>query len=120
MRVEVRASNIPISEPLALHITKRLDFALRRYAGRIDHVLVRLVDLNGPKGGVDKRCSITAQLASPSEKVLVAAVDSDAYVAVSQATARLDSRISRAIRRVRTLSTKASRLEDAQRRTSHA
>lgn len=101
MKIEVRASNVPISEPLALHIMKRLDFALRRYAERIDHVIVRLVDLNGPKGGADKRCTLSAQLVSPVEKLIVVATDADAYVAVNQAAARLDSRTTRAIRRSR-------------------
>lgn len=101
MKIEVRASNVPISEPLALHIVQRLKFALRRYASRVEHVVVRLVDLNGPKGGPDKRCTLSAQLSSPGERLLAAAIDADAYVAVSQAAARLDARASRVIRRAR-------------------
>jgi hypothetical protein len=37
----------------------RLSFALRRFEHRVRHVTVRLVDLNGPKRGIDSRCSIT-------------------------------------------------------------
>ncbi len=62
-------------------------------------IVVRLVDLNGPKGGVDKRCRIAAELSARVPGVLVEATDADAYVAVSQAAARLDERVTRALAR---------------------
>jgi ribosomal subunit interface protein len=100
MRIEVRVSNVPISEALALHIQRKLEFALRRHAARFEVVTVRVVDLNGPKGGLDKRCTMTARLSSPVESLIAEATDADAYVAVSQAAARLETRASRAIDRV--------------------
>ncbi|MBX3193073.1 MAG: HPF/RaiA family ribosome-associated protein [Labilithrix sp.] len=100
MKLEVRSSNVPISEALHAHIARRFDFALRRLAGRVDRALVRLVDLNGPKGGPDKRCRIEARLSS-ARSVIVEATDADAYVAVSQATARLEERVARALTRQR-------------------
>lgn len=90
--------NVPISEPLQQHIERRLAFAFRRHAARVDHVVVRLVDLNGPKGGPDKRCMMVAQLSS-AEVVIAEATDADAYAAVSLAAARLDSRATRILRR---------------------
>ena len=99
MRIEVRVSNVPISESLALHIQRKLEFALRRHVARFDVVTVRVVDLNGPKGGLDKRCTMTARLASPVENLIAEATDADAYVAVSQAAARLETRAQRVIDR---------------------
>ncbi|MCW5817645.1 MAG: HPF/RaiA family ribosome-associated protein [Labilithrix sp.] len=101
MRIEVRASNVAISEALALHIRRKLELALRRHAVRVEDVVVRLVDQNGPKGGPDKRCTMSAHLSSPVESVLAAATDADAYVAVGHAAARLGARATRAIRRDR-------------------
>jgi ribosomal subunit interface protein len=96
MKIEVRASNLTVSEALEAHILRKLDFALRRFAAGVDRVVVRLVDLNGPKGGLDKRCRIAAHLSAPAPSVIVEAVDADTYVAVSQAAARLDARVAHA------------------------
>jgi putative sigma-54 modulation protein len=99
MNIEVRASNVQISEALASHIERKIDFALRRFAGRVERVVVRLVDLNGPKGGPDKRCKMAARLSAPAPSVIVEAIDGDAYAAVSQAASRLDERVARTLAR---------------------
>jgi putative sigma-54 modulation protein len=101
MKIEIRGSTVPISEALEEHILRKLDFALRRFADRLDRVVVRLVDLNGPKGGIDKRCRIAARLMSPVPSVIVEATDADAYMAVSQAAARLEERVARTLSKQR-------------------
>ncbi len=100
MMIDMRSSNLPISEALREHILRRLDFAMRRVASRVSRVVVRLVDVNGPRGGPDKRCRIIAHLA-PTGSIMVEATDADAYAATSQATNRLDDRITRALARLR-------------------
>lgn len=101
MIIEVRGSTVPISEALEEHILRRLDFAMRKFDGRIERVVVRLVDLNGPKGGPDKRCRVEARLLSRSQSLVVEAIDADAYAAVSQAVARLDERVARTLSKQR-------------------
>jgi putative sigma-54 modulation protein len=96
MNIELRSSNLPISEALREHVSRRIDFAVRRFASRIDRIVVRLVDVNGPRGGPDKRCRIIARL-SPAGSVIVEATDADVYVAASQAAIRLDERVARAL-----------------------
>ncbi len=110
MKIELRSSNVPISAALREHALRRLDFALRRFASRVEEVVVRLVDVNGPKGGPDKRCRIVVRFAT-SGSVLVEATEADAYCAVSQAAMRLDERVARAItrRRPRPLATRRGR-----------
>ena len=49
----------PVLREFAL---RRLSFAVRRFTGRIRRVLVRLVDVNGPRRGVDSQSTITADL----------------------------------------------------------
>jgi ribosome hibernation promoting factor len=95
-KFDLRSQHLPISEALREHIARRLDFALRRFARRVGGVVVRLVDLNGPKGGPDKRCRIVARL-EPAQSLVVEATDPDLYVAVSQAALRLDGRVARAL-----------------------
>ena len=98
--LDLRSPNVPISVALREHVVRRLDFAVRRFAHRIARVVVRIVDVNGPRGGPDKRCRIVAHLEG-AQTALVEATDSDAYVAVSQAALRLDERVSRALTRRR-------------------
>ena len=97
---DLRSPNLPISVALREHVARRLDFAIRRFSHRVERVIVRIVDVNGPKGGPDKRCRIIARLEG-ADVVLVEATDADAYVAVSQATLRLEERVSRALTRRR-------------------
>lgn len=101
MKIDVRGSTVPISYALEEHIRRRLAFALRRFAGKVERVVVRLVDLNGPKGGPDKRCRISAQLMTHGPTVMVEATSADAYLSVSQAAARLDERVARTLARQR-------------------
>ena len=96
--IDLRSSNLDISVALREHVVRRLDFAIRRFAHRIDKVVVRIVDVNGPKGGPDKRCRMVAHYEGP-HALLVEATDSDAYVAVSQAAIRLEERVARALTR---------------------
>lgn len=68
-----------ISEP---HLRARLEQVLQRFSHRIHRLVVRLSDENGPKGGVDQRCTISLELddgtrihASGRAEAIAAAVD---------------------------------------------
>lgn len=100
MMIDLRSSNLPISEALREHVERRLDFAFRRVARHVSRIVVRLVDVNGPKGGHDKRCRMIAHLPRTGS-VVVEATDADIYAAASQAAIRLDERVARALARVR-------------------
>jgi putative sigma-54 modulation protein len=58
MKVSLRIRGASPDRDLEERVQKRALLALGRFSNRITHVLVRLDDLNGPKGGIDKRCSI--------------------------------------------------------------
>src|SRR5688572_32685444 len=51
-----------IAPQLREYAERRLAFSLRRFQQHIRNVRVRLVDLNGPKRGIDARCSVIAEL----------------------------------------------------------
>ena len=51
-----------VSEGLHDFITRRLHFVLGRFAREIERVTVRVGDLNGPRGGTDKRCHMEVKL----------------------------------------------------------
>lgn len=95
MRIIIRPSNWP--QPGADFVQRRLEFALGRFAGRIRSLQVRLSDVNGPRGGRDKKCLIAVRLTSPSRIVIVEDVDADETVVVCRATERVARAVARAV-----------------------
>lgn len=92
MRIDIRPLNDPITESDRRFIERRLQFALGRFGGRVQRVLVRLEDLNGPRGGLDQRCHIEARVARHG--VLVVDVrDTELEPAVSRAADRIGRRV---------------------------
>lgn len=98
MRTSVRASGFEVSEALRSYVERRLLFALARFGGRIKSVTVRFVDLNGPRGGVDKRCRMLARLV-PRGDVRVEKTDGDLYAAIDRAAERLGQSVAREMAR---------------------
>ena len=98
MQVEIRGREIYITKTLRGHIERRLGFALRRFSRCIRKVLVRVRDLNGPKGGVDKDCHV-AVIVSPSTTVIAEASDSNVYVAVDQVADKASRSVARQLKR---------------------
>lgn len=63
MDLDIRVRHHAIGDPQAAreHIAGRLRGALRRLGRRLAWVVVHLDDVNGPRGGSDKRCVVRAQ-----------------------------------------------------------
>lgn len=93
----VNAQLKPEQEPL---IQRHIDFALRKVRHRIGSLVVRLEDLNGPKGGLDKRCQIEAY-PWRSGMLLAQATDTDFVPAVKRAAERLARQVLEQMRRRR-------------------
>ena len=83
MKLEVRWKSTQKSQALRNHVLRRSRFAFRPSAGRLRRVVVRLEDLNGPKGGVDKRC--TVEVSGSFGTRITEARDVDLFVAVDRA-----------------------------------
>ena len=81
MQFEIRGRDISITEALRDHIERRLRFALDRFTTRIKQVHVTLVDLNGPRGGIDKCCKLAISL-DRSSTIVVESHASEVYVAI--------------------------------------
>ncbi len=58
MRIEIRWKGTPRRHALDEYTKERARFALGRFADHLEKVRVRLEDVNGPRGGLDKRCVI--------------------------------------------------------------
>lgn len=86
MVLDIRCNGLKTSEAIREHTERRLHFALGRFPF-VSRATVRLGDVNGPRGGIDKCCRITLSLAG-GNRVTIEDVDRDLYVAVDRATER--------------------------------
>jgi ribosomal subunit interface protein len=102
MSIEIRSRDFSVTDAMREHVKRRLGFALDYFAinrfRKVRRVIVRLGDLNGPKGGDDKFCRITAEVGHGT--VVVENVDSNLYSAISRATRRLALKASRKLSRL--------------------
>jgi ribosomal subunit interface protein len=100
MNIEVRGTAMAITVALREHATRRLLFALSRFAPRLRRIEVRLDDINGPRGGVDKRCRVAIGVRAGAALV-VEQVDSDMYAAIARAADRAGRAVDRSLARGR-------------------
>jgi len=96
MRILIRmpAGLSPSLAPLA---RRRLEFALGRFGARVRSLTVRLADLNGPRGGLDKHCLVAIRLTSPRRLIVVEDTDAEAEVAIGRAADRAARTVARAV-----------------------
>jgi len=101
MNLEVRGVNLPLTDAVIGHVEHRLGAALRRFARRVRAVTVRVADINGPRGGADKRVEVEVDLEG-SGAVRVAQSDADVYNAVTRVSHRVKQTVSRSLERFQT------------------
>ena len=94
----IRAGQVDTADALREYAERRLSFVLRRFAHRVRHVMFRLVDENGPRRGVDSRCSITADLVD-GRRIFVEASAAWPFAAIASAAHRLNAAIRRELGR---------------------
>ncbi|HQQ76186.1 MAG TPA: HPF/RaiA family ribosome-associated protein [Thermoanaerobaculia bacterium] len=100
MAINVRGYGMHVSRKIRRLVDRRVSFELSRFGGQVKAVTVNLEDLNGPRGGIDKRCSMQANLA-PGGMVRVEKTDSELRVAIGRTAARLAHAVARALERRR-------------------
>ena len=100
MKIEVRFRGLEASEALRHHVVRRLHFHLGRFGQAVTVASVRIGDVNGPRGGIDKRCQISVQ--GPALGSLrIVELSADPYAAVDAATERLGRSVARGLDRGR-------------------
>ena len=100
MQIDIQAHNFPLTDALHSHIKRRLYFALSAKDDHIQRVLVRLSDINGPRGGADKCCHIQVMLPLLPD-VVVEDTETDLYVAIDRAADRAGRTVRRRLARRR-------------------
>ncbi len=100
MQIEIQARNFNLTEALCNHTERRLGFALSARDDHIQRIIVRLSDINGPRGGVDKHCHIQVVLAHMPD-VVIEDTEADMYAAIDRAADRAGRTVARRLARQR-------------------
>ena len=87
MQTNIQARGFSLTDALETHVHNRIGFTFLHASNRVHRVHVRLSDLNGPRGGVDKRCLVEVRLEG-LPVVIVEDVQSDMYTAIDRAVGR--------------------------------
>jgi ribosome-associated translation inhibitor RaiA len=90
-------------------LTQAIQAAIRRETAQLADVdgahrlQVRLFDVNGTRGGIDKGCLVTLHLSRERRVIVATELDSDLYRAIPSAFDKLRRALGSAVRRTRSL-----------------
>ena len=87
MQITIQAHGFPLTDSLEKHIQDRIRFTFSRVTNRVRRVVVTLSDINGPRGGVDKRCLIEVRI-DRLFSIVIQDVQNDLYIAIDRAAGR--------------------------------
>jgi len=100
MQIDMQARNFSLTKALRNHIKRRLGFALSSRDDHIQRIVVRLSDINGPRGGEDKCCHIQVVLPHLPD-VVIEDTEADLYAAIDRAVDRAGRTVGRRLVRHR-------------------
>lgn len=100
MKIDIRAHGFTLTDGTRQHIGWRLAGMLAHAGNAVSRVVVRLSDINGPRGGVDKRCGVELRLKG-AQPLVVEDVQSDLHVAIDRACERIGRSLHRRLMRRR-------------------
>jgi putative sigma-54 modulation protein len=100
MNIDIQARGFELTEGLREHTMRRLHYAVDWASDEVRTIHVRFSDINGPRGGNDKRCLIHIPIPGKPD-VVVQDVESDLYVAIDKAADRMERVLARKLARAR-------------------
>jgi len=110
VQIDIQARGFQLTDALRNHAEVRLRFAFTAVGARVMRVGMRLADVNGPRGGVDKRCTIRASVPG-APAVVIDQRDVDLYAAIDRAANRAGRALARRLDRLGTIRRSALRFE---------
>ena len=99
MKYEIVARDFELTDSLCAYIEKCINFTFNGRFDQLKRICVHLSDINGPRGGIDKRCRI--QISLPRLKdIVVEDTESNLYVAIDRAVDRAGRTVNRRLTRL--------------------
>jgi ribosome-associated translation inhibitor RaiA len=100
MQVDIQSTGFRLTDGIRASLMKRLTDDLNHGDDHVTRVIVRLSDINGPRGGVDKRCFIEVRLKN-APALVIEDTEADLYLAIDRATERAGRAMERSLARQR-------------------
>ncbi len=100
MNIQLHTQGFDLTPAIESHTRKQLSFHLANFARHVVSVDVFLRDINGPKGGPDKKVLIRARLASRMT-IAIERTRSNLYAAVSSAARQTKRTVKRSLNKQR-------------------
>lgn len=100
MQLDIQTNGFSLTDSLRSYTTLRMKFALERNDNHVMSVKVRLSDINGPRGGIDKRCQIDLVVAGQND-IVIEDTETNLYVAIDRASDRCARTLARHLERSR-------------------
>lgn len=100
MHIDIQARGFELTDGLREHTIRRLSFATNWARDEVRRINVRLSDVNGPRGGEDKRCLIQIPLSGRPD-IVIDDLETDLYVAIDKAIGRVERVLAKQIERAR-------------------
>lgn len=89
MRTDVQARGFSLTEALRSAVEREVYDYAAQFSNRPRSLQVRLFDVNGTRGGLDKGCLAYAKMGGGHTVVVATDIDSDMYRAIPAAFAKL-------------------------------
>lgn len=97
MKVLIHSSNVPLSERARRFIQEKVSFRLKRFDNSVDKVDLYLKDVNGPKGGLDKECTLSIK-PSDSKAIVVSSKANSIFLVVRQCAVKAKLALSKRLK----------------------
>lgn len=88
MNIKIQSRDFLLTDALHRQISAKLQLILSRYGHRIRKTEVTLSDVNGPKGGEDKRCIMKFRI-NHLKTIVVQDTTNDMYESISNCAMRV-------------------------------
>ncbi|MCE9637673.1 MAG: HPF/RaiA family ribosome-associated protein [Planctomycetes bacterium] len=118
MKIEIRGRGVDVTDALRERAERRAGFAFDRFGGAVVAAEFMISDSNGPRGGVDKTCTVVVR-GRHGPSVRAAADSDDVDAAIAAATDRAARAFARQEDRRSRLLDRASAAEVADRGVGH-
>ncbi|MDA3971473.1 MAG: hypothetical protein PF442_08975 [Desulfobulbaceae bacterium] len=97
MQIIINSHPVPLDAVTVTQMERRIHFALGRFGNAINRVSVRLMAMNGVKGGANKQCLIVVKLQKGS-KILIQGKGVDNDSLLNHCADRISRAVARATR----------------------
>jgi ribosome-associated translation inhibitor RaiA len=96
MNIDIQANGLNLTTGLRQHIRNRFFIAFQGTKQHLRKITVRLIDVNGPRGGQDKKCRVHLGVVG-GQDVVIENTDTQLHSAIEGATNRAQNTLARRI-----------------------